>query len=654
MTDIKANVKAFAEIPVLIIDDESDLASVNTVDPEKVRAAKMEGKQIRERRAINEQIASMLELMPRAQYVGYTATPFANVFVDPSDAQGIFPKDFVIGLARPTGYMGVEDFHDVVPVDEPCTPYTSNEAAFVRDLNASDDDDTQQDLELRQAIDTFVITGAVKLHRESVDKSLAFRHHTMLVHQSVRKAEHKELSDRIRDLWKTAEFASPNGKQRLRALYERDIVPVSTVRAAASVPAMPSFTEFEPFVARAIARITEHSNNPVIVVNSDSDVQENQQTLDFDRHGTWRILVGGAKLSRGFTVEGLTVTYFRRATNMSDSLTQMGRWFGFRQGYADLVRLFIARQANFGSKTVDLLEAFKSVALDETAFRSQLEVYAEWEGDKPRVKPIEIPPLVSQHLPWLQPTSRNKMFNAVLAEQSEQPFTPSGYANHVDALKRNLDLWRPVLSAADEPVVLPEHGGATFEALTAVVSADDLIRIVGEMEYLYLYGDRVVNPKITWYRRLITSGMLDDFLVIVPQPASTQVDVPGVGPLSIVARDRRGGRGGKFGEITDPKHRSPAVSFVMGKPPDALKTRYNARRGAVLLYLAQESKADYDATPIPGISENDPEYGLVAAFSAYVPGEAIRTHPTVIQFKVRDPSNAEAPTVDATEGEATP
>ncbi len=118
VNDIKANKTAFAEIPVLIIDDESDQASVNTVDPEKVRAAKAEGKEIKERRAINEHIAAMLDLMPRAQYVGYTATPFANVFVDPTDPQGIFPKDFVIGLRRPDGYMGVDDFHDLDEDDD--------------------------------------------------------------------------------------------------------------------------------------------------------------------------------------------------------------------------------------------------------------------------------------------------------------------------------------------------------------------------------------------------------------------------------------------------------------------------------------------------------------------------------------------------------
>ena len=648
--DIKANKNAFAEIPVLLIDDESDQASINTVDPEKVRAATEEGKEIKKRRAINEQIAAMLELMPRAQYVGYTATPFANVFVDPSDPQGIFPKDFVIGLQRPADYMGIDDFHDLdeLPEGGP-TLGDSNEAAFVRHLEATDDELEKQDQELVRAIDTFVLTGAVKLYRESVQPSLSplYHHHTMLVHDSVRTAAHRDLAERVKTLWKGADFVNHSGKARLKALYENDIKPVSLVRSEAGIPLAPDFDQLASFVPKAIGRIMEHNDNPVIVVNSDKDVQQQQQALDFDRQSTWRILVGGAKLSRGFTVEGLTVTYFRRATNMSDSLTQMGRWFGFRRGYRDLVRLFIARCAKFGLKTVDLYEAFGSVAQDEAAFRQQLEQYAEWDGDKPRIRPIEIPPLVTQHLPWLMPTSRNKMFNAVLDEQSEQPFTPSGYANRLDQLKQNLDLWRPILQAAASSCVLPEEGGKTFESFVGVVDAKSLVEVIEQTHYVYLYGDRSVRPKVRFYRRLIEDGVLEDFLVIVPQPATKTVEIHDVGRRALISRDRRGGRGGKFGEITEVKHRPVVVDFVDAHAAEAVASLYSPRRGAMLLYLAQETEAAYEPSLSPEPTADDPELGLVAAFSAYVPSAVLAKNPLVLKFRVRDPSQGDAPTIDA-------
>lgn len=97
-----------SRLPSLIIDDESDQASINTT--------RVPGRgDVRRRTAINRRITELLELLPRAQYVGYTATPFANVFVDPNDDIGIYPRDFIIGLDRPAGYMGASDFHDFRP-----------------------------------------------------------------------------------------------------------------------------------------------------------------------------------------------------------------------------------------------------------------------------------------------------------------------------------------------------------------------------------------------------------------------------------------------------------------------------------------------------------------------------------------------------------
>jgi hypothetical protein len=644
VTDIRANRNAFKEIPVLIIDDESDQASVNTVDPEKVERALKDGAEIKARKAINQHIASMLELMPRAQYVGYTATPFANVFVDPSDDVGIFPKDFVVALERPDGYMGVSDFHDIGSVAPADDVAESNEGAFVRHLYAESDDNAAENKELATAIDMFVLTGAVKLHRASIDPQLRYRHHTMLVHHSVKKDDHRELADQVRNLWTKAAFSRPETRARLRKLYETDVLPVSHARREPFVPTMPSFDELEPFVTRATNKILSHSNNPVIVVNSDKEIE--QQTLDFDSHETWRILVGGSKLSRGFTVEGLTVTYFRRATQMSDSLTQMGRWFGFRRGYRDLVRLYIARNARFGSKTVDLYEAFESVALDEAAFREQLEKYAEWDGDKPLVRPLDIPPLVQQHLPWLQPTAKNKMFNATLVEQSEQAFTPSGYPNNLSLIKQNLELWRPILAAASTLVELPESaGGATYHAYVGVVPAGALLAALANAHYLERYGETAVEPKLTYYRRLIKEGDLQDFVAVVPQFQTKSVALDGVGPRSLVRRDRRVGRNDKFGEITDVANRFAVERFVEGSGPASLADLNAPRRGALLLYLVKEGRPSYnDDAKFP---HEDPERGVIPACSIYVPESAIAKAPRIVRFQVRNTQKADEPVVES-------
>ena len=122
-------------IPALIIDDESDQASINTKRPGDPATAK---KDVVARTKINDLIVQLLDLMPRAQYVGYTATPFASVFVDPNDRLGVFPRDFIIGLDRPADYMGAADYHDF---RAPPPGKMSNERSYVRDILGEDLDD---------------------------------------------------------------------------------------------------------------------------------------------------------------------------------------------------------------------------------------------------------------------------------------------------------------------------------------------------------------------------------------------------------------------------------------------------------------------------------------------------------------------------------
>ena len=647
--NIKANKTAFAEIPVLIIDDESDEASINVMDPEKVRRAEAAGKQLPARTAINEQIAAMLELMPRTQYVGYTATPFANVFADPDDDLGTFPRDFLIGLPKPPGYMGLEEFLDLPESDDTRERRggVTNEEAHVRRLEATDGDADLQATELRAAIDAFVLTGAMKLHRRDLGAG-SFRHHTMLVHQDVRKDAHRELADRIKgQIWPHAGYATPAGLHRLEQLYRTDIRPIADARREPEVPAPPTFEELRPYIGAAVARISEHSNNPVIVVNSDREIE--QEKLDFDQGSTWRILVGGAKLSRGFTVEGLTITYFRRATDINATLMQMGRWFGFRQGFSDLVRLYIARHATFGKRELDLYDAFVGVALDEAAFRDQLRLYAGWDGDKPRLVPSQIPPLVSQHLPWLRPVAKNKMFNAVLVEQEDQPFTPTGYSKDPFDLWTDLDAWRPHFAKSADQVEIGISGrGAAFQAMVGVVSATDFVRLVGDMHFIDGYAEGTINPKLEHYRQRVADGSLKDMLLVLPQVATDTRSLVGVGPRKVVVRERRADRGGLFGEVTDPKHRPAMEAFVdrTTLAPGGLEPFRAAGRGALLMYVVHEKKPPYHPSPPHNWQHPEKEYGLVVTFSSYLPAEVAARHRGFVRFSVRKPAPVDDATVD--------
>src|SRR5581483_4366382 len=239
--------------------------------------------------------------------------------------------------------------------------------------------------EMLSALDAFVLSGAIKLYRE--DNGLGrgfFRHHTMLVHESVKQADHRVLADDIRNVWGSAAYSSPTGLARLRRLFDEDFLPVCSARATEVFPA--DFGELKSYVGEVVSRVTA-GGDPVIVVNGDKDIA--QEAIDFDKRPVWRVLVGGTKLSRGFTVEGLTVSYYRRKTRQADTLMQMGRWFGFRNGYKDLVRLFIGRAEPDGAKTLDLYEAFEAIVRDEERFREQLRQYSKLVDGRPQITPAQ-------------------------------------------------------------------------------------------------------------------------------------------------------------------------------------------------------------------------------------------------------------------------
>lgn len=600
LTNVKRSIR---DIPVLLIDDESDQASPNTVDPDKVAKARTSGKPIKERTAINNSIAELLGLLPRVQYVGYTATPFANVLIDADDARNVFPRDFLIGLERPWGYMGASDFSDtlgqsVVDVDlDAPAPEGGNRWAHVRDIIANEEDEERG--KLAEALDMFVLTGAVKLYRQDRDAALRFPHHTMLVHEGMKTALHADLADQLRSLWRRAGYALPQSLRRLESLYRRDVLPVSRERLEPDVPPAPPFDELSPYIGRAATRIIDFGGDPVLVVNSDQDVQRNQQNLDFDRGSVWRILVGGNKLSRGYTVEGLTVSYFRRATNLSDTLTQAGRWFGFRHGYRDLVRLYIGRREKMGNKVVDLYEAFEAIVRDEEAFRSQLKVYSAPGNGAQRITPIQVPPLVTQHLWWLRPAAKNKMFNAVLEEQSDPVFAPYAYPTAPNDRTHNLDSWLGVLEDVTGQVRLKNADrGGTFPALAATMETNAVVEVLRSLRWLPGFRANSVEPWLHYLERV--RPVIENFVVILPQPSGAQREhVPGLGDRATVRRKRRArGQGNLLGEPSTQDHRSAAERLVGRRESleEDLRSLATPSSAALLLYLVREEPIDPDQT----------------------------------------------------------
>ncbi|MFC7218861.1 Z1 domain-containing protein [Streptomyces polyrhachis] len=625
-----------SEIPVLIIDDEADEASVNTANPAKPDA---------ERTAINKKISELLGMLPRAQYVGYTATPYANVFVDPSDTEDIYPKDFIISLPRPAGYMGASDFHDLggrLPEEER-TFANSNEKAHVRDVVVTDEDNDES---LQQAIDMFVLTAAMKIYREEHDPDgrLRFKHHTMLIHESVRTLEHRELLGRVTKLWWEGGYTGPRGHERLRRLFEDDVLPVSQARAA-GYPVPSSFEELSRYVGAAFHRIGG-DDKPVIVVNGDKEIENRE--ADFDRRPIWKIIIGGQKLSRGFTVEGLTVSYFRRAANNASTLMQMGRWFGFREGYRDLVRLYLGREEKVGRKERDLYEEFEAICRDEELFRQEIRQYAKPVNGERQIRPRDVAPLVCAHLPHVKPASANKMYNARLVEQDSAGAweEPVAYPTSVTALRHNTGLWAPVLESLSATTTEFSHPGATnrFSALTGRLDAAAFYTLVNALKW---EDPDKFFPHLAFLQKITDASArkVDDWVVLAPQHARSGAGFTLAGSersFSWFARSRR--RGPLFSAISDPKHRTAGLRIAGAEAlpgNQALEDLVTPRRGAVVLYPVVEGPNRQQVEETGRIEAGK----LVMAFAFVAPMSARSDDGRTVRFRVID--STKGPIIDA-------
>lgn len=602
IADLKPLGQTLDELPVLIIDDESDQASVDTTNPKKKTGSAKD-----QRTAVNKHIGDVLGLCKRAQYVGYTATPFANVFINPDDDTDLFPSDFLISLPRPQGYMGVQEFHDVGRSweDEDKTVANSNELAYVRPLEGTGDVPQDMEEELAEAVDAYVLSGAIKKYREAQYRAMGsertFQHHTMIVHESMFTADAGATRKTLRQLWSRGQYTLPSGLARLRSLFDDDFRPVSLARSAGE-PTPDDFEELRPYVGQAIAAMTAGEEEAFLVVNSDKALTAGQAKLDFQAHPVWKILIGGTQLSRGFTVEGLTISYYRRKTGQADTLMQAGRWFGFRAGYADLVRLYIRRDDD-----VDLYAAFEALLQDEEDFRSELKQYEGWGPDgKPLLEPRAIPPLVTQRLPWLRPTARNKMWHAHIAERVRlggvedlagvPPLRTDDSAHNFTSIATPLlQLLEPT---SRQPLAYSRFDGkgneskGLFDAHVERIDSTRLLELLRSMRWSDQH-DLSFSHTLRALHRVTAEGRLDEWALVWPQTVKgtrAHTKIPGSNSrLEVITRSWRDERQQFTG--SDRKHANSLHGVALGEQGGL---GASTRRGAVLVTLATDfaPKAD--------------------------------------------------------------
>ncbi|REF29693.1 Z1 domain-containing protein [Calidifontibacter indicus] len=332
-------------VPVLVIDDEADHASVNTkfakddseIDPSE----------------INRLIRKFLDTFEQTAYVAYTATPFANIFIDPDAdhstvGEDLFPRSFIINLPAPSTYIGPErvfgldaDNANAVEGVEALdiVRETSDYEEWLPDKHkALDQLGGELPSSLEDAIVFFLMAGAVRRLRGQ-----AHKHHSMLIHVTRFTVMQRRVADQVAeylanvtDRLEFGEGSSPLLAAQIDRLWHEDLLPTSLDISrredlASQVGDIPTLDEVKAEMAEAGRQTRLH------VVNGTS-----ADALEYVDHpdGISVIAIGGDKLSRGLTLEGLCVSYYLRASRMYDTLMQMGRWFGYRPGYLDLCRLY--------------------------------------------------------------------------------------------------------------------------------------------------------------------------------------------------------------------------------------------------------------------------------------------------------------------------
>jgi hypothetical protein len=375
-------------------------------------------------------------------------------------------------------------------------------------------------------------------------------------------------------------------------------------------PVPATFSELSPFIGGCVAKIAGDGACTLILNGNDRE-----EAPDFDKTSVWKIIVGGAKLSRGYTLEGLTVSYYRRVAGAADTLMQMGRWFGYREGYRDLVRLYIGTDEPKGkSERVDLYEAFRGVCDDEEEFRSQLALYSRLKGDE-RLTPRQVPPLVPSHV--LLPTARNKMYNATIlfvnfgGEQKQSTVA----STDPDIKSLNAAAMRVLLKTAPvkEGIVHAIGNGTQikFKAFAGLTSSEEMISFLRK----YKFGEAPSDQGQLFLIREFLAGMHGDpkirqWAIIAPQFTDENEGkvwlVDGVGRFSSRRRERVGDAQRRYNVFTESLHVDVAkmitgISADLHPGNEFTKSLVGDGHAVLLLYPVC-SRAEAGETPTMGFS----------------------------------------------------
>lgn len=642
----------FRDASILVIDDEADQASLDTAKAALDENGRSEPDYDPSR--INGHIRSLLALFRKSAYVGYTATPFANVFIDEkaynsSYEDDLFPRDFIVSLPTPDNYTGAARIFGIEPhfaadlnktTGIPIVRFVSDHA---NTLEAREKEGWMPPIltaktghiprvngvervpdSLTKAICSFCIAAVIRGIRNPKP-----HHNSMLIHvtrfQAVQSKVRKQVQEQFYAIRDDLAYQDCGPFHHLIAeLVETDFRRTTAHELFGGEAAIPS-----------AARVLERLKTFVQTVKIKEIHGESDDILDYEANratGINVIAIGGDKLSRGLTLEGLITSYFLRSSKMYDTLMQMGRWFGYRVGYEDLCRIYT---------TADLFSWFRHLALASEELREEFDFMERLPGVTPRDFGLK----VLRH-PSMMVTSRTKMKTGTkirISFAGSRPQTIT-FSLKEKIIGKNYEalttLIRQLASTRGAPLSRSEKGKPAWDCVGLNIITDFLSSIdcSGKAR---VFDPILINRYISL---MVNKGELVNWTVMlcgIQSGVRTSLMI-GETPLMAIKRSPASApENGSFtiGVLTDPddeafdlddneiayaKELKPSAKAI---PPEAIRTARHPNKALLMIYpiAIKESfvKGNYDLSHLEHLSGDELAIGVAISFPTTERSESV-------------------------------
>ena len=458
------------KLPTMIIDDEADQATISARKDDVIAAT-------------NSSIRRLLSIFSCKTYVGYTATPFANLLINPlhqddSGRSDVFPKDFIYSIKTASEYLGTKELFGISQNLEPDTESLglpifveiSRQEAYAQIKNT--DGTMPLNEVLKNAIKNYILSSALMEWRGMEKEDMS-----MLIHPSHLTSRHDYYLNPITDYLNKLKSIGSSEE-----LFEKEfslLFDILKNRSNEFQLQLPLFkTNFSyPVDVKCLIPKLKNILNLIEIKILHSGTSDTLNFLDKSCPKRY-IIVGGNKLSRGLTIEGLLVSYFLRNSRQYDTLLQMGRWFGYRSKYVDLTHMYM---------TEEVRSNFAELAFVEVDLRNQFKKFDINSGIK--IRPIDMPPRILR-LPSMMVTASTKMGAGQVTEKDYSGFFLEQRKYNFDnpgALQCQVDNVIKLLQGLDTPLSAREVDGEGQREGTFLWSKQLDLSIIGEVFDIFTF-----------------------------------------------------------------------------------------------------------------------------------------------------------------------